>query len=117
MKTKFFLSAIMMVAGMTLFAQTPPPHTYDFAVPNSKGDTIWYLITSPQTVAVSFRCDSAFKWVVKYEVGLNGLYPTKRNWYQGDLVVPDRVIWTMFFLASAMPLRIASETSEALPRP
>ena len=93
MKTKLFLSAILLTVGLAAFAQTPPPHTYDFAVPNSKGDTIWYLITSPRTVAVSYRCDSAFKWVVKNEAGLNGFYPTRRNWYQGDLVVPDRVTW------------------------
>ena len=93
MKTKLFLSAILLTASLAAFAQTPPPHTYDFAVPNSKGDTIWYLITSPRTVAVSYRCDSAFKLVYKYEAGLNGLYPTRRNWYQGDLVVPDRVTW------------------------
>ena len=61
MKNKCLFSVVfILAAALSAFAQTPAPHTYDFAVPNSKGDTIWYLITSQQTVAVSYRCDSAF---------------------------------------------------------
>lgn len=93
MKAKFFFSAIMMVVGMTLFAQRPAPHTFDFSAVNTSGDTIYYLITSPQTVAVSFRCDSATGQTDSSYLIWYKLKPTKRNMYHGNLNVPDKVVW------------------------
>ena len=92
MKTKHILSAILLTASLAAFAQTPAPHTFDFAVPNSKGDTIYYLITSPQTVAVSFRCDSV-STIIKGDHYLSWGKLPPRNLYQGNLVVPDKVTW------------------------
>ena len=92
MKNKCIFSVVfILAAALSAFAQTPAPHTYDFAVPNSKGDTIWYLITSQQTVAVSYRCDSAFG-TMKNPTG-SWRCPVKRNLYKGELTVPDRVYW------------------------
>ena len=93
MKTKYFLSIIMTATYMTLFAQAPALHTYDFSAVNAKGDTIYYLITSPKTVAVSFRCDSATSQPNSSYLIWYLLNPIQRNIYKGNLTVPEKVSW------------------------